>query len=326
MTRPAPTPLGAAADDQIARLRLTSRLATAFLLDIIAIARGDGDVLDTLLIGAIIQANVAEINRRADLQLAYAGSGEIPPDEIRRPVSMNALASSLKLPFETVRRRVNTLAGRGLCKFVEGGVIVPSAVLSLPKSYADGLRAYERLRAFYYQLNDLGLIRDLPPPSVVLSASTFPVRAIGRLLGTYVLRVVETLGTMGDLIDGLILLETFRSNVEHLPHDQRGGEGFEPADMVSDRLRTPITVTRLARRIGVPHETARRHITALMARGVCVRARGGLIVPAAALAHPILPTALAGNAGNLHRLFGALAQLGVLKAWDSVHPTPKDAA
>ncbi len=326
MTRPAPTPLGAPADDQIARLRVTSRLATAFLLDIIAIARGDGDVLDTLLIGAIIQANVAEINRRADLQLAYAASGDIPPDEIRRPVSMNALASSLELPFETVRRRVGALARQGRCKFVEGGVIVPNAVLSQPKAYADGLRAYERLRTFYHQLNDLGLIRDLPQPSVVLSANTFPVRAIGRLLGTYVLRVVETLGTMGDLIDGLILLEIFRSNIEHLPHDLRGGEGFEPADMVSDRLRTPITVTRLAKRIGVPHETARRHITALMARGVCVRARGGLIVPAAALGHPILPTALAGNASNLHRLFGALAQLGVLQVWDNVRPAPQDAA
>ncbi len=322
MTRPAPTPLGAPADDQIARLRLTSRLATAFLLDIIAIARGEGDVLDTLLIGAIIQANIAEINRRADLQLAYAGSHDIPPDEMRRPVSMNALASSLQLPFETVRRRVGALAGEGLCKFVEGGVIVPNAVLSQPKAHADGLRAYERLQAFYYQLNDLGLLRDLPPPSVALSANTFPVRAIGRLLGTYVLRVVETLGTMGDLIDGLILLETFRSNVEHLPHDQRGGEGFEPADMVSDRLRTPITVTRLAKRIGVPHETARRHVAALMARGVCLRSRGGLIVPAQALTNPILPTVLAGNASNLHRLFGALAQLGVLQAWDSVQPAP----
>ncbi|MDB5494579.1 MAG: hypothetical protein JWP86_1916, partial [Phenylobacterium sp.] len=49
MTRSAPTPLGAPADDHNARLPVTSRLATSFKLDIIAISRGDGDVLDALL-------------------------------------------------------------------------------------------------------------------------------------------------------------------------------------------------------------------------------------------------------------------------------------
>jgi DNA-binding Lrp family transcriptional regulator len=318
MTHPAASPLGAQADDPIVRLRLASRLAVAFLLDVIAIARGERHVLDTLFISAIIQANVQEITRRADLQVAYAESDDPPPDELRRPVTMNALASSLELPFETVRRRVQRLVAEGVVRHVEGGVIVPTAVLAQPEYYENGFRGYERLRAFYYQLSDLGLLRDLPPPSADLAGGTVPVRAVARLAGAYVLRVVETLGSIGDLIDGLIVLEVFRSNIEHVSSDLRGGEGFESADMLADEQRRPISVLALAARLGIPHETARRHVMSLIEKDILLRVRGGLIVPAQGLTRPQMRPALLANAGNMQRLFGALSQLGVLRIWDAV--------
>jgi len=316
MATPAPTSVGAPADDQMARLRLASRLAVGFLLDCIAITRGDGDVIDTLLLGAIIQANVQEINRRADLQVSYADEAGLPPDEVRRPVSMNALASSLDLPFETVRRRVKALAGDGWCRFTGEGVIVPTAVLADPKYYVDAYRMFERLRDFYFQLADLGLLRDLPPRSVELPAGAFPVRAVARLVGAYVLRVVESLGVMGDLLDGLLVLEIFRSNVEHLGPEAGG----EPGGLIADAQRRPISVSALAARLGHPAETVRRHVAGLMVRGACVRVKGGLIVPTEALMRPNLQEAMAGNAANLHRLFAALSQLGVLKVWDAGRP------
>ena len=128
----------------------------------------------------------------------------------------------------------------------------------------------------------------------------------------------ENLGALGDVMDGLLVLEIFRSNVEHLPTDVRGGAGFAAADMVSDSLRRPIAAMNLANRLGLPQETVRRHVAGLMARGFCVRVLGGLIVPAETMAQPALQSALAANAGNLQRLFGALSQLGVLQVWDSV--------
>lgn len=325
MTRPAATTasspaasgavLAEVALDELARLRLTGRLAVGFLLDVIAIARGKAHVLDTLLVSAVIQANVEEINRRGDLQVAFAQSDEPPPDELRRPVSMNALSSSLDLPFETVRRRIKALVRDGRCILVEGGVIVPATVLAEPQYAADAYRAFERIRQFYYQLRDLGLLRDLPPPTVSLSPNVFPIRAVARLAGTYVLRVVETLAKVGDLIDGLIVLEIFRSNVEHLAAEP----GPAPGGMFGDDERRPIAVTRLAARIGVPQETVRRHVSDLMARGVVRRLRGGLIVPLEQMAgvNLNLRPAIEANFNNLHRLFAAYSQLGVLQVWDS---------
>lgn len=314
------------ADDPMGRLRVTSRLTAAYLLDTVAIVRGgEGHVLDTLLASAIIQANVAEISQHADLQVHYAESDALPTDEARRPVSMNALATSLGVPFETVRRRVSAMVKSGHCAFVDGGVIVPTEVLSRPKYYGEAFRAYERLRRFYYELRDLGLLPELPPPSVDLAGGTFPVRAVSRLAGAYVLRIVEMMGSVGtlaegDLVDTLILLEVFRSNVEHLPPEQRGGEGFETGDMIRNEQRRPVAVSVLARRVGLPLETVRRRASALAARGACRRVRGGLILPAEVLANSLLHRSLAGNATNLARLFGSLSRLGVLQVWDSLPP------
>lgn len=324
MTRPALSAISAA-DEQTGRLRLTSRLTAAYLLDTIAIVRGEGHLLDTLLASAIIQANVAEIVQHADLQLAFAESDALPPDDMRRPVSVNALASSLNVPFETVRRRVAGLVRDGYCVAVEGGVIVPSAVLIRPKYYADAFRGYERLRAFYYQLRDLDLLQDLPSPSVDLAAGAFPVRAVARLVGAYVLRIVEMLGKAGilaegDLVDALILLEAFRTNVEHLAQDLGSRVAFGPGNVVSDSQRRPVSVAALAKRLGMPQETVRRRVSALVARGACRRVGGGVIVPSELLAHPFLRRSLSGNAANLQRLFGSLARLGVLNVWDTLPP------
>lgn len=301
--------------DPVGQLRLLSRLTAAFLLDTVAIVRGeDGHLIDTLLISAATQANIAEIIREPELQAAFADA--VPPDELRRPVSINALAASLNMPFETVRRRISSLVRDGHCVLVEGGVIVPSKVLSDPRYYADAFRGYERLRAFYYQLRDLSLLPPPPPAEADLSQGPFPIRAVSRIAGAYVLRVVELLASFGSVADSIISMEVFRSNTEHLPHSARGGPGYD--EMVGDEQRTPISVGALARRVGMPPETVRRHVGRLEGFGVIVRVNGGLIVPTRFLTRPLLRRKLVANAGNLQRMFAALARLGVLQVWDTL--------
>src|SRR6185295_13738301 len=85
------------------------RLWLLFLLDIIEIARGPGQGYDPLILGVVSSASVATVNQDIRLQLAYATVDRPPPDALRRPVSINAIARSLGLPYETVRRRVVTL-------------------------------------------------------------------------------------------------------------------------------------------------------------------------------------------------------------------------
>lgn len=314
-------------DGPIGRLRLTGRATAAFLLDVVAITRGDADLLDALLAAAIIQANTAEIRGHADLQVAFAATDELPPDDMRRPISISAVAASLNVPFETTRRRIHAMAAVGFCDIVEGGVVVPSRTLGEPRYAVDAFRGYERLRAFYYELADLGLLPELPPPSVGLAPGVVPIRAVSRVVGAFVLRCVEALSLVGDLFDGVIVLEVFRSNVETWPADLRGGEGFAAQDMVADRLRRPITVTALARRLALPRETVRRHADALRARGILqpalARQGRGLIVPSQALARPPVLSGLTAASGNLNRMFATLSQLGVLRIWDEVresHP------
>ncbi|MET0274327.1 MAG: hypothetical protein ABW360_15170 [Phenylobacterium sp.] len=320
MTKTELTPPGYADAAELARLAVITRHAVVFAIEFIDIVRDNGHILDTLLASAIIQANVQPIQRDGDLFMAFAKSDAVPPDTLRRPVSMNALANSLGLPFETVRRRVNAMVPTGWCRIVEEGVIVPAETLDTPKHYAQAFQGFQRLQAFYYALSELGLLRDLPPPSVDLGANPFPIRACTRLLGAYMLRAIEGVGALGALMDGLILLAMFRNNVEGLPTDAIVAAPPGAPDGMADDLRRPVSVATLGAQLGIPPETIRRHVTVLIERGYCVRVRGGLIVPGHILAHPLLWAGAARNAGNLQRLFVALAQLGVLRAWDGVRP------
>lgn len=325
MRRATPTSQAAGTGPPAAQMRLLSRLSVECILDLIAIRRDGRHVLDMLLTAAIVQANLVEVSRRADLQMTYAEVGAVVPDELRRPIATLAIANSLGAPFETVRRRIKAMSDDGICRLGPHGVIIPAEVLVSPRNVATGLQAYERMRAFYYQLMDAGLLGELPPPSVGLAVGAAPLRAVGRLLFDYLLRVTDTLSPVTpDLLDRLIFLEIFRENVEGFPIEALGGDTLEAHDMVPDRQRRPIVVRTLADRLGLPLETVRRHVAGLLDAGMCERRDEGLIIPAATLARPQMRAAIEANVVNLHRLFAALSQLGVLRLWDGLRPGSGD--
>jgi predicted transcriptional regulator len=92
----------------------------------------DGDFLAGLIHTAIWMANVEAI-RRGPENLQYGALPALPPDELRQPISVNALAISLRMPFETARRCVNRLLHEGLAIRVAKGLIVPGAVHAQPQ-------------------------------------------------------------------------------------------------------------------------------------------------------------------------------------------------
>ncbi|MET0275003.1 MAG: hypothetical protein ABW360_18605 [Phenylobacterium sp.] len=302
------------------RRRLANRLAIAYVTDTIALARGERHLLEALLASAIVQANTDVVSRQADLQVAYAGADDIVPDAMRRPVSINALATSLGLPFETVRRRVRSLVAQQIAVVVEGGLVVPSAALSRPDYLMAAFASYERLRRLYRDLLALGLLEDLPPPSVDLRDGVVPLRTVARLATDYVLRFVELLmAQFGEVQDSLLFVSIVRWNTEALGPELRGGPGDLAEDFPPDLMRQPVTAAALARHIGLPAETVRRRVAALEARGLCRSdGRRGFIVPAAVLARPEVLAVMEDNWRNLRRLFTGLAQLGVLQIWDDL--------
>ncbi|MET0272879.1 MAG: hypothetical protein ABW360_07795 [Phenylobacterium sp.] len=292
--------------------RVAGRLSVAFLLDFVDVGRGDRDPVDMLILLAIVQANVAPVMRETELQRAYAAYDTPPPDDARRPVSVSAVAGSLGMPYETVRRRVVRMVRSGWCVVGPTGVYVSQTVLTSPEHMAGAFASYERLRMFYYELKDLGVLPDYPPAAEPVEASAM-IRAIMRLFGDYFLRTVKAVTeSIGDVGGGLVMLGIFRANTEHLSNTGNPADG--PDEIIDDALRVPVSATHLAERLRLPKETVRRHVMRLVAEGRCVRTERGLLVPTEVL---ILATqSVSQHLTHLNRLFVGLAQLGVLAAWD----------
>lgn len=91
--------------------------------------------------------------------------------------------------------------------------------------------------------------------------------------------------TNGDIVHGIILMSIIHANTASL----RLSNGDHDYDMASnlpaDHLRSPVSVYAIAKQLGLPYETVRRHAARLIDEGRCVRVgpRGGIIVPASAI-------------------------------------------
>jgi len=299
------------------------RASLDFILDIIKLTRDGGDILTPLINTVIIEANVALINQDPELSRRYAALDAPPPDELRRPISINAVAASLALPYETVRRRVAAGIAAGSCVATAKGVYVPASALQGPAWTAIAVARYERLRTFYFELKALSALDGV---SLALpGAPTFdgrPVRAGNRAITEYTLRVMEgIMRRLGDPLTGFILLEMARANTEVTDRTHYGMDAPLP-----DELRAPVTTLTLARRLGLPPETVRRHVAKLDAVGFCRKAPGGRLAALEQLGQgPGGAHGLADNLQNVQRLVAKCAALGLVGYWEAEGPGEMDA-
>lgn len=142
--------------------RSVARLSTEYVLRLLRLLTDmqDGELLTAIIGQAIIAANTSHLNEAADPERRFAGRMDLPPDELRRPISVLALSASLGLPFETTRRHVNKLMAAGVCKRVRGGVIIPAEALDNPRSVAAGEANLTYVLQFVRGLRRLGLDID----------------------------------------------------------------------------------------------------------------------------------------------------------------------
>ncbi|RAK58486.1 hypothetical protein DJ021_01065 [Phenylobacterium hankyongense] len=310
MTEPSPSP----------DARIAGRYCVAYVLGQVRVGRAGRPFLDGLILLAIVQANIAHIDRDPELSRVYGPYDQPPPDELRRPVSVSAIAHSLRLPYETVRRRIALLARQDACAITARGVYVPTAALTTPEHRMVAEATYRNVRDLYLRLRDLGVLRDAPSSISAAAAALLdgpvPVRAVVRISADYFLRVIELLTLhIGDLTSGLILLDIVHANTEHLSEEDRAPGGVGP--YIPDERRLPTPVATVAARLGLPEETARRHVTQLIKGGHCVRVSGGLVLLAENLARPPWPQLIQDNLGHVNRMFAALAPHGLLSLWES---------
>lgn len=141
------------------RDRLALRAATTFMLhsvDLMSRMVG-GDILRGVIFTAVVDANVRHIRPGDPAAQAYSEAGDQVPDEIRRPISVHALALELDIPYETTRRHVNALIADGLCTRTETGIVVPATVIARDQMAMAVRRNFENLRRLVGDLRDGGV-------------------------------------------------------------------------------------------------------------------------------------------------------------------------
>jgi hypothetical protein len=292
-------------------------LSNGFTLELVKLGGHKRDVIDALLRAAVSHANQAHIIRDPVLQRRFATLDEDVPDEMRRPATVHAIAASLRIPFETARRRIGGLVETGICVPAGKGVIVPQSTTNSPPYRAACQYQFERLRVLYGRLRGVGLLEGLARRPALWQGEAPPLRLAGRLVIEYVLRFNEAASRyIPDVVTSLTLMEMLQANTEHLPDTESGTDAPGPEGSVPDTRRRPVPVTTLAERLGIPDETMRRHVRRLADRGLCKRSSEGYIVPVEALVRDGFRQVMFQNHVDLRRMFAGLADFGVLAAWE----------
>lgn len=289
--------------------RLVGRLSATFLHQTIRNARaGAGSVddqLDLFILVATLQANIGMVLNDPSLHASHATAGSLVPDEMRRAraVSVHAVAISLGLPYETVRRRVAKLVELDSLGATDAGVWVRETVFIQPAQIQANLDNYALVRRHYRRLRELDVLT--PPRRTVPFTEGPPVLAVVRILIDYVLRSVQAMRRGdADIIDVVVLLGVMRANVEHLPDRPRPGASGRPR---------PVSALALSAQLGLPRETIRRRLARLVETGDCLRTEEGFVAgPKGGAAFLGTPQ----NLANLRRMFALLDELGVLARWE----------
>jgi DNA-binding Lrp family transcriptional regulator len=285
-----------------------ARTCLAYVRDTILISRGDGDLLDAAIFTAALDANMVPVDREPDLGRTYGGVDSSAPDELRRPVSMHAVAQSLGLAPETVRRRFVRLAAAGACMITPKGVVVPREAVVSPAYKRIQRARYDRTRQFYL---DWQALEDWPAPPAGPPSPEPLIRAANRAQSEYMLRACgRLLALTGDVLTSLVLLQLVLETSEGMDGDRLLAWTRDPG-----AIGRPIRIAALAAALPFSAETGRRHVRALEGLGYVRRTGHGLTAAAPPGCGPRLAALLRDNRADARRLFTRLASLGVLADW-----------
>ncbi|MFC3068269.1 hypothetical protein [Phenylobacterium soli] len=264
--------------------------SAAFVTDAANISRGDGDLLEPLVFAAIVQANIAPSRNQPERKRLDA-AGEALPDEIRRPISIYAVANSLALPYETVRRRVLALVEAGRCVLTPDGAYVPREVIVSPAHMSIQAARLQRLQRFHDELVGIGVLQageSLPGP---LPSSH--MRPVNTVLSEFMLRTADRMVALtGELMSGLVLLAMWST-----------GPGAPPCPSL-----------RLSTQLGMPRERVRRRLMELGRMGFVRQLKEGWVTQTPSAQRQALEALAAANEAEVRRLFARLRDIAARPA------------
>jgi DNA-binding transcriptional regulator YhcF (GntR family) len=246
----------------------------------------EGDLVRGIVFLAIMQAGrprFAELARRG--VLAWPRS-----DDALKPVSVNSIAASLGLPYETARRQVQRLTAAGLvCRVEAQGVIVPESVLQAEAFAAYAAEIHALFLKMIRGLRAIGFDFDSFSKGEIVAADDDggeppgPDAALRHVVVDFMLRLVECglAAHDNDMTRAFVFSAIMSANAE--PYTDQPGAAWDFATLDQsppEARRRPITVRALSVRIGMPYETTRRSVAAMLRDKDIVRTdRGGLINP-----------------------------------------------
>ncbi len=309
-------------NDGPANVRAILRVGNDYFLrtiDRLAIMHGD-DLISALIFTAIWTANVKHITY-SDANSAFGGMNDIPPDSLRRPVSVLALSSSLRIPYETVRRYVQALVAQGLCVRLGGkGVMVPAEVFSrapfrqaILQEIPSFLRFLEELKrsGFDFAPYRRRLANTVPrPPN---GDSPANLRAILRVSIESIMRSVDALAKThdDDFLRGFVFTAIWTANVRHITSGTANLTYSALTDLPPDEMRRPVSITALAGSLRMPYETVRRQALTLVRDGVAIRVDGkGVIIPRAQMLRPAMFEGIRTAHAHIARMVADLHRAG----------------
>jgi len=303
-------------------IRSIQRFSTAFWMYCVeSMTRVAGnDLIMGLVYHAMWTANVKHITNSA-ANIEYGGLDQIPPDTARRPVTVMALANSLRMPHETVRRYVHALVKADRCVRVGNqGFIVPARVFEREDHKAAILEGLPVLLRLFDDMKRTGFdfepYRRALPNTVPLPPDGAPpanIRAMLRVIVEMVMRGVDMLGSLrgDDFLYGLIYTAIWvigARQITSMPENLKYGALLQP---LPDEIVHPVTVHALAQALHVPYETVRRSANRLVSDGVAFRlGNKGLIIPRAQHEKPEAYATLRRSQNNLLRMMGDLHRAG----------------
>lgn len=241
-------------------------------------AFGRGDIKKAIIFHTIWSSNVRRLTLSYD-NGRYDRGEDPPPAHLLQPISTLAIAAAMRMPYESVRRKVNMLKREGLCQIQQSaGVLIDvkfvDQLLSQSSLRRDWLQSLDQLIA---DISNLGFDFSRLPHS---SSGACPIqmRAVIRIVGELDMQLFDIFAQLddADLLEWFIIFTVWDFNIGDY---YRARIADPEMGAAPDVERRPISVRKLAARIAMPEETTRRHLNALIERGLLVRPKGrGVIV------------------------------------------------
>lgn len=187
------------------------------------------------------------------------------------PFSVNALASSLSRPFETIRRHILAMIDAGVCAKTKDGIILaPSAEREkeIAQHFAGQAQVLKRL-ARKIADHDVPIPRpDHPSDNQLRLLVTAALD-----LGLIALENNEHQSWYELIIHGALIHE---SGIDFVTNDQLAREYANT--IIPDDLWRPVKIRAISAKYGMPYPTMRRHFLTMQAEGFLHKRGSGYVL------------------------------------------------